>query len=54
MYVPAIIKIIPNIANNEGISFKYKNAIISATTGLYELMGAREDNSPIESAFIIK
>lgn len=53
-YVPVIIKNIPKIAVRAGISFKYKYAAIIAARGLYELIGAREDNSPIERALIIK
>lgn len=53
-YVPVIIKTRASKALMVGISCKNIIPNIRATTGLYELIGASVDNSPMERAFMMK
>lgn len=53
-YVPVIIKTRASKALMVGISCKNIIPNIRATTGLYELIGASVDNSPLERAFMMK
>lgn len=53
-YVPVIIKTRASKALMVGISCKNIIPNIRATTGLYELIGASVDNSPMERTFMMK